>query len=67
MPEHLGKNSFIGCEQLHTFRVPNGSAQVFRKALRIIDDPDILVIEKDDPIEKKHQQEKGEEEKSKKH
>lgn len=67
VPEHLGKNSFIGCEQLHTFRVPNGSAQVFRKALHIIDDPDILVIEKDDPIEKKHQQEKGEEEKSKKH
>lgn len=47
VPEHLGRRTFSGCENLHTLRVPMGSADYFRKELHIVDDPDVLVIEQD--------------------
>lgn len=45
VPEHLGRRTFSGCENLHLIRVPKGSADYFRKELHIVDDPDLLVVE----------------------
>lgn len=45
VPEHLGRRSFSDCDSLREIHVPAGTADVFRKAFRLTDDPDILVIE----------------------
>lgn len=45
VPEHIGRRSFSDCDSLREIHVPAGTADVFRKALRLTEDPDILVIE----------------------
>lgn len=53
VPEHLGRRTFFACENLHVIRVPEGTADHFRKELHIENDPDILVIESKASAEKK--------------
>lgn len=60
VPEHIGRRTFIGCENLHIIRVPKGSADFFRKELHIIDDPDVLVIENEPTTEKVEKKEETE-------
>lgn len=53
VPEHLGRRTFSGCENLRTLCVPQGSADYFRKELHLDEDPDILVVEKEERKEAK--------------
>lgn len=47
VPEHLGRRTFLGSENLHVIRVPKGSADFFRQKLHLVDDPDVLVVERE--------------------
>ena len=55
LPEHLGRRTFIGCENLRILNVPIGTAEKFKKELHIVDDPDLLVIEREPETKKESQ------------
>ena len=45
VPKFLAHKAFFDCKSLQIIRVPEGSAESFRKSLRVADDEDVQIIE----------------------